>query len=147
MALDSDDPSSSGPDDQAPSASPGATPGVAGGGGGPATGNLPPQTAPTSAPIQQVGDEAAGSEACRFCIKILRQALVKFGIGSKQEKAIMNAMKALSHEFGQQENDDSSNKVLAAMQVMRAKGGAPGQAPNKPPGPPPSMTGAGAMPG
>jgi len=75
-------------------------------------------------------------------LKVLTKALAVFGVGSKQGKALMNSIKSLAKEFGQDEESTDELQPAAIKQMLAGLGG-PGTPPGGPPGAPPGPPGGG----
>jgi hypothetical protein len=93
------------------------------------------------------GNEAAADATIKALIPGLHKAMAAYPVGSKKYAAVLNALRALTANFGREE---STPMVPAALQqlAMAAKSGGPMQGappPGLAPAPPPG--GAGIPPG
>lgn len=79
--------------------------------------------APASPPTGNPGEMAAGMAQVRQSIQLLEAALPKFGIGTKQHEAAINAIKGLSKQFpAQDEAPGVQNTALVALQRQMREG-------------------------
>jgi hypothetical protein len=124
--------------------------------GNPAGGPTGPGASPALSPGDGAGNEAAADATLKGIMPVMHKALQSYPVGSKKYGAVLNALRALTANFGK---EDQASMVPAAIQQMAqaAKGGgalsagapSPGLSPAPPKmGPPPGseqMPGMGAM--
>lgn len=89
-------------------------------------------------PQMPAGQQEASRVEVMMATKLLERSIPAFGIGSKEGKAILTALKALGGAFGKTEGN-TEQLMPAELRKMIAEFAGPGM-----PGPPP---GAGAPPG
>lgn len=110
--------------------------------GNPAGGPGGPGASPAMSPGAGAGNEAAADALVKAILPGMHKALQAYPVGSKKYSAVLNALRALTANFGK---EDQGALVPAAIQQMAsaAKGSAPLSTPTPPPGiapaPPPGM--------
>ena len=115
--------------------------------GNPAGGPGGPGGSPALAPGAGAGNEAAADASIKAVLPVMHKALSAYPVGSKKYAAVLNALRALTANFGK---EDQSAMVPAAIQQMAlaAKGGGPLSQPAAPPGLQPApVPGMGGGPG
>lgn len=121
-------------------------------GGDQKAGNMAPAGTPASTPQQNEGERMQAHARVQMGMSLLEQALVAFGSGSEEGKAVLASLKALSGKFG---SDREKGRELIPSEVMNLVGGMPGNMGGGPaagPGgggmpPPPGGPAPGGMPG
>jgi hypothetical protein len=120
--------------------------------GNPAGGPAGPGSTPALAPGAGAGNEAAADAQVKTAIETLHQALLKYPIASKKYNGLINAVRALTANFGK-ESDAALQPAAVKQMAEAAKVGAPMGGGAPPPGmtprPPiaPPMMAPMAMPG
>lgn len=102
--------------------------------GGPGAGPTP---TPMATPQANEGLKKAAQVQVQMAVKLLQQQLPHFAMDSEENKAVLDALKALSRGFGKTEEKD---RELFPAEIMQLLSGV-----NAPP-PPGAMAGAGAPP-
>ena len=118
--------------------------------GSPFGGPAGPGASPALAPGAGAGNEAAADATIKSALPILHRALLSYEVGSKKYNGLLNALRALTANFGKEES--AALAPAAAQQITQAAKGAgplaggappPGLAP-APSGPSPAMNGEAA---
>lgn len=134
---------------------PGGAPGAPAPGGAPAIGGAPggpppklpgnplggppgPGATPAMAPGGGKGNEAAADSMISAILPAMHKALSAYAVGSKKYAAVLNALRALTANFGKEQQQTLVPSAVTNM-AMAAKGGQPLE-PAPPPGvaPPPA---------
>ena len=117
--------------------------------GSPFGGPSGPGASPALSPGAGSGNEAAADATIKSVLPVLHRALLSYEVGSKKYSGLLNALRALTANFGKE--TDAALAPAAGKQIMQAAqgqgplaGGAPppGLAP-APAGPSPAMNDAG----
>lgn len=92
--------------------------------GNPAGGPVGPGATPALAPGSGAGNEAAADAMIKAMLPGLHKALGAYPVGSKKYGSLLNAIRALSSNFGKE--DQGSLVPAAVLQMaMAARGGGP----------------------
>jgi hypothetical protein len=102
--------------------------------GNPAGGPTGPGSSPALSPGEGAGKEAAADAQVKFAIETLHKALLAYPIASKKYNGLINAVRALTANFGK-EQDGAMAPAVATQMAQAAKGGGMGGA-----APPPGIT-------
>ena len=109
--------------------------------GSPMGGPAGPGATSMTAPGAGAGNEAAADAQIKASLPTLHKALAAYPVGSKKYAAVLNALRALTANFGK---SDTESIVPAAIQQMMMNAKGPGA--GAPPMPPPGLKPAGLAP-
>jgi hypothetical protein len=106
--------------------------------GNPAGGPSGPGSTPALSPGDGAGNEAAADAQVKLAIETLHKALLAYPIASKKYNGLINAVRALTANFGK-ETDGALTPAAARQLTEAAKTGGPMQGPGGG-APPPGIT-------
>lgn len=97
-----------------------------------AGGEAAPGGAPTMSPQAAMGDEGSADSQIQIAMRILEEALPKYGHGSDKGRAVLKMIQAGTRAFGR--GEDRANQILPAELKSALMGAGPGGAPGPPGG-------------